>query len=106
MSSRRSLSWSSALRDMKQDRTPAAARSAFIAAQHAERIEAMRAQGGAARGLWTTAGFDARAIMVFAVANARCARTNDRRLSWKAAMSESLKHAWACAHAARRAAAH
>lgn len=42
MSGRRSLSWSSALRDMRADRIGLEERRAIFAAQHAAKIEADR----------------------------------------------------------------
>ncbi|MCJ2108633.1 hypothetical protein MKK70_25320 [Methylobacterium sp. E-041] len=78
------------------------AAQAYRATVNAARIETIRSQSGARAKLWTMAGgFDRRAIMAFAVGNARCERG-----TWRERMAEALKHAWACAHAARRAGAH
>lgn len=97
MSMRHSFSWSNARRSPRIN--PVAAQ-AYRATVNAARIEEMRAKAGTK--LWTTAGgFDRRAIMASAVANARCERG-----TWGERMSEALTHAWACAHAARRAGSH
>ena len=102
VSLRRSISWSSALRDMRSHRQPAAERRVYLATVHAAKIEAMRAENGTKSRLWTpAAGFDRRAIMAKAVANARTGRG-----TWSERMSEALKYAWSCAHAARRAGSH
>lgn len=104
MSIQRRIDWSASLRTMRNDRVAVATRAAGLAAQNAAKVEAMRARAGAA--LVVGGSFDRAAIMAMAVRNARIERQGRPSLSWSAAMAETLRHAWACAKAARLAAAH
>lgn len=108
MSARRSLSWTAALRDMRADRIGLEERRAIFAAQHAAKIEAMQARRGTAARLWTAdGGFDRRAIMAAAVADARCIVNGALAGGcWRKAMSRALTEAWNAARAAKRAGSH
>ncbi len=99
MSHRRALSWSSALRDLRDDRTRAPA--GFVTAR-------ARCEGF---GRWTrplvaaSGAFDRSAIMAAATA---AARAHQERFGcpWGEAMSVCLKAAWQAARAARAARRH
>lgn len=99
MSLQRRIDWSASHRTLQADRVPAAVRAVGLAAQNAAKVEAMRARAGAA--LVNNGSFDRAAIMAMAVRNARIERQGRPALSWAAAMAETLRHAWACAKAAR-----
>ncbi|GJD32834.1 hypothetical protein PMNALOAF_4113 [Methylobacterium adhaesivum] len=100
-----SRSWSDAIHRLRNDCPPPAVRMAYIASVNEAKAEANRAQAGA-RFRTTAGGFDRRALMAYAVANARCERLNRPARTWQACMAEALTFAWACAHAARRAESH
>jgi Tfp pilus assembly protein PilV len=108
VTARRSLSWTAALSDMRADRVPVEARRAIMAAQHTAKIEAMRARRGTAARLWTAdGGFDHRAIMAAAVADARCIVNGVLAGGcWRKAMSRALTEVWNAARAAKRAGSH
>jgi hypothetical protein len=116
MSSRRQISWSAALRDMRNDRTviaPPAPLVERIARQQAreENVRAFReAQTtlaiAAAQPLATAAGYDRRAIVNLANAIVRERMTARLGQSYRALIGKALKQAWAAARDARRAAAH
>lgn len=106
MSSRRSLSWSAALADIRADRAvvaPGAAR-ARAAAEGFAKIAASRARRSSSA--FVVAGrYDRRAIMAAAIvaAQARRAVTGE---AWTVCLSAALKGTWAVAKAARLATAH
>jgi hypothetical protein len=116
MSNRRDLSWSAATRDMRNDRTfraPAANLAERIAREDARKEsiclyrEAKTALAlAAAQPLATAVGYDRRAIMVLANAIAREQMAAVLGRSYRALIGKALKKAWACAHIARRSAAH
>lgn len=98
MSFRRSLSWTAAIRDMRNDRVQLPA--GFLSARGL--IECyVRTR----RPLVVAGKFDRAAIMAHAAAAAKQhqARTGS---TWGEAMSVSLKAAWQVARAVHRAAAH
>lgn len=98
MSCRRSLSWSAATRDMRDDRTKLPA--GFLSARGL--IECyVRTR----RPLVVAGKFDRTAIMAHAAAAAKLHQERTGS-TWGAAMSVSLKAAWQVARAAHRAAAH
>lgn len=116
MSLNRSLSWTAATRDMRNDRTfvaPPANLAERIAREEA-RKEGIRLYGVAkaalaiakARPLFSALGYDRSAIMVLAnaIARERCAAVLGR--SHRALIGNAMRQAWAAARAARLAAAH
>ncbi|KQP67680.1 hypothetical protein ASF41_21680 [Methylobacterium sp. Leaf111] len=98
MSFRRTISWTAATRDMRNDRVQLPA--GFLSARGL--IECFVKTR---RPLVVAGKFDRAAIMAHAAAAAKQhqARTGS---TWAAAMSVSLKAAWQVAKAAHRAAAH
>ncbi|MCY1642115.1 hypothetical protein [Methylorubrum sp. SL192] len=97
MSSRRSLSWSSALRDMRADRVQVPA--GFLGARG--RVEGLVRFGKVAL-VKADGSFDRAGIMTAAVAAAK-AHQLSYGSTWAVAMSVSLNAAW---QAARRARSH
>ena len=99
MSFRRSLSWASALRDLRSDRAivPAGLASARALAQCYSRVHNLPLVVGGQ--------YDRRAIMTVAslAAKAHQARTG---ATWAASLSVALKATWQAAKAARRSATH
>lgn len=98
--SRRTLSWSSALRDMRNNRQPNPA--GFLGARG--RIE-VTVRVGRASLVTPTGAFDRAGIMLAAAAAAK-AHQLQYGSTWAVAMSVSLKAAWQHAKALRPAAAH
>lgn len=98
MSSRRSLSWSAATRDMRDDRTkiPAGLLSARGLIECFVKTR---------RPLVVAGKFDRAAIMAHAAAAAKAHQTRTGA-TWAASMSVSLKAAWQVAKATHRATAH
>ena len=98
MSLNRKISWTTALRDMRNDRVQLPA--GFLSA---------RAMVGCfvktRRPLVVAGKFDRSAIMAHAAATAKAHQIRTGS-TWAAAMSVSLKAAWQVAKAAQRAAAH
>lgn len=112
----RRISWTSATRDMRNDRAFVA--SAATLAERVAREEA-RKDGirlyreakaalviAAARPLATATGYDRSAIMLLANAIVREQMAAVLGRSYRALIGKALKQAWAAAHDARRAAAH
>ena len=103
MACRRSISWSSALQDLRSDRAeiqPAERRCRLSAAAFAN-LAFRRAQASARiRPLVVSGAYDRRAIMCSAVAaaNARRTVTGD---TWRVCLSAALKGTWRAAKAAR-----
>jgi phenylpyruvate tautomerase PptA (4-oxalocrotonate tautomerase family) len=116
MSYRRSLSWSAATRDMRNDRTfvaPAATLAERVAREEARKdgIRLYREAKAAlvvavAQPLATAAGYDRSAIMVLANAIVREQMAAVAGRSYRDLIGAALKKAWASARDARRAAAH
>lgn len=100
MSARRSLSWSTALSDMRNDRVQAPA--GFLGARG--RIEAAVRFGKIAL-VKTDGSFDRAGIMTAAAAVAK-AHQLTYGSTWAVAMSVALKAAWQAARTARARAAH
>nr|WP_137831769.1 hypothetical protein [Methylobacterium sp. L1A1] len=98
--SRRTLSWSSALRDMRNDRQPNPA--GFLGARG--RIE-MAVRVGRASLVTSTGAFDRAGIMAAAAIAAK-AHQLSYGSTWAVAMSVSLKAAWQHAKALRARTAH
>jgi hypothetical protein len=98
MSFRRSLSWTAATRDMRNDRTklPAGFLSARAMVECYVRTR---------RPLVVAGKFDRAAIMAHAAAAAKLHQERTGS-TWGEAMSVSLKASWQVARAAHRAAAH
>lgn len=98
MALNRSLSWTAATRDMRNDRT--AIPAGFLAARGL-----VECYVRTRRPLVVAGRFDRAAIMAHAVA---AAQAHQRRTgsTWGDAMSLCLRAAWQVAKAARRAAAH
>lgn len=98
MSLNRKISWTSALRDMRNDRVQLPA--GFLSARAlVECFVKTR------RPLVVAGKFDRAAIMAHAAAAAKAHQLRTGS-TWAAAMSVSLKAAWQVAKAAQRAAAH
>lgn len=99
MALRRSLSWSSALRDLRDDRAkvPAGLISARVRAEGFARFRG--------RPLVVAGRFDRAAIMAAAVSAAR-AHQEQAGCTWAEAMSVALKGAWQAAKIAKGRAAH
>lgn len=98
MSFRRSISWTAATRDMRNDRVQLPA--GFLSAR--AMVECFVKTR---RPLVVAGKFDRAAIMAHAAAAAKLHQTRTGS-TWAAAMSVSLKAAWQVAKAAHRAAAH
>ena len=98
MSLRRSLSWSSALRDLRADR--AVVPAGFLSAR-----ALVECYVKTRRPLVVAGQYDRTAIMAHAAAAAKAHQTRTG-CTWAAAMSVSLKAAWQVAKAARNAKAH
>ncbi|SFK86418.1 hypothetical protein [Methylorubrum salsuginis] len=100
ISARRTLSWSSALRDIRNDRQPNPA--GFLGAR--ARIEAAVRVGRASL-VTPTGAFDRAGIMTAAAAAAK-AHQLSYGSTWATAMSISLKAAWQLAKSLRSRIAH
>lgn len=108
MSLQRSISWTAAIRDMRQDRTQVSTddRRAINAARGYAKIAADRARISARTAPLVVAGrFDRSAIMKAAIVAAR-ARRNATGEAWTVCLSAALTGTWQVAKAARLAVAH
>ena len=101
MTFRRSLSWSTAMPDIRNDRAPAAAVSPMFLASMA-RARALDARRAAqARPLVVNGAYDRSAIMQVAIAAARVDRARGVSLPWSQLLASALRTAWARAKAQR-----
>jgi hypothetical protein len=116
MALNRRISWTSATRDMRNDRAfvaPAATLAERVAREEA-RKEGIRVYReakaalviAAARPLATAGGYDRSAIMLLANAIVREQRAAVLGRSYRGLIGKALTQAWAAAKAARLAAAH
>ena len=101
MSFRRSLSWSTAMRDIRNDRAPTAPVSPMFLASmaRARALEACRTI--AARPLVVNGAYDRSAIMQAAIAAARADRARGVSLPWSQLLASALRPTWARAKAQR-----
>lgn len=106
MSSRRSISWSSATQALRADRASTSGLHAHLAAKGFAKIAADRARLSARTAPLVVAGkFDRSAIMRAAIAAAQSRRAVTGE-AWGVCLSAALKGTWQVAKAARLAAAH
>lgn len=114
MSRQRSLSWPSALSNLRADRASDDARRSAIQAFNAKKLAEAQARDAAraaltaakASSLFVSGSFDRAALMRRAWASARSMQANGDKRPLRALVSLSLRLAWSDAHAQRRSAAH
>ena len=101
MTFRRSLSWSTAMRDLSRDRAAPSSASLMFAAslQRARALDARRAVQ--ARPLVVNGAYDRSAIMSAAIAEAKAQRARGVSGSWQQLVASALRFAWARAKAQR-----
>ncbi|MBQ0820705.1 hypothetical protein KBI52_10860 [Microvirga sp. HBU67558] len=106
MAAIRKINWTSAMRDLRNDRTKPAVPS-FLAARSLEiaRLDRL-AKEAAARPLAAGGAFDRSAIMGAAIAQARLQRAKGSKASWSDLMASALKSAWIAAKQQRALSAH
>jgi hypothetical protein len=99
MTLRRSISWSTAMRDLSRDRAATPAANAMFAAsmQRARALDARRAVQ--ARALVVNGAYDRAAIMSAAIAEAKVERARGSSMSWSGLMASALRFAWTRAKA-------
>ena len=109
MTQRRQISWTSALRDMRNDRVqvaPAERAAAFRANAYAKFTADRLRAAGAARPVLVVAGrYDRAAIMRAAIQQAQSRRAVTGE-AWGVCLSAALKGVWSVAKAVRLTAAH
>jgi hypothetical protein len=106
MATIRKINWSTATRDMRNDRAKPVA-SGFLASASLERARLDRlAKEAASRPLFVAGSFDRSAIMGAAIAQARLQRAKGNKASWSQLLSSALKFAWICAKQQRAFATH
>lgn len=114
MSRQRTLSWSSALSDLRADRASDADRRAAIQAFNARKLAEAQARDAArtaltaakASPLIVSGSFDRAAVMRLAHAKANSLRASGDKRSFADLFRLALRLAWADAKAQRRSAAH
>lgn len=108
MSNRRSISWTSALRDMRADRLQVSpeVRRAHCRREAFAKLAAARAgRELRSRPLVVSGQYDRRAIMAAAIAAAQ-ARREVTGEAWGVCLSAALKGVWTVAKSSRRASGH
>ena len=107
MSFRRSLDWSTAIRDMPAQQPPRpAANSAAVERMIREMSAKAALKAAAALPLVVDSAFSKSAIMKQALAAARLERARGSSFPWPALLSAALKFAWLRAKMARKAQVH
>ena len=105
MTSSRKIDWSSAMRDLRNDRVKPA--PSFMASRSLELARLDRLAKEAAAVPFVSGGsFNRSAIMTAAVARARLLRAKGSKAPWSHLMGSALKFAWICAKQQRALAAH
>jgi hypothetical protein len=106
MSLHRKIDWTSAMRDLRNDRA-APATPGFLAARSMEiaRLDRL-AKEAASVPFISGASFDRSAIMKAAVAQARFQKAKGSKAPWQQLMASALRFAWMCAKQQRAFAAH
>ena len=106
MNSRRQLSWSVAMRDLRGDRASPSITNAMFAAS----LQRARARDSSrlaqSRSLVVNGSYDRAAIMIAAVAEAKLQRSRGFSGSWQQLMASALRFTWSRAKAQRAAEGH
>lgn len=106
MALQRKIDWSSAMRDIRNDRCTKPA-AGYLASRSIEQARLDRlAREAAAVPFVAGASFDRSAIMKAAVASARAHRAKGSKASWSALMAAALKSVWFHAKQQRAFTAH
>jgi hypothetical protein len=106
MSLYRKINWSSAMRDIRNDRAPPAA-PGFLAARSMEMARLDRLARDAAAVPFAVAGsYDRSAIMKAAIASARAQKAKGSKTPWSQLVGFALKNIWRHAKQQRSFAAH